>query len=156
MIEMATDEIYLQVDKGSGSITYMTRDKKLLLAERTKESRQILPSPTGPARSWLYLNWQKNEELYSFSAIENTNLKLNGTARYISHGADPKELPFLLSDKGYGIVVASGGNTICCDIPTYGSYLYTEYPDQMDYYFITGKSSHTILSAYAYLCGKSW
>lgn len=156
LIELTTDELCLHIDKATGAISYMTRDKKLLLAERSKECRQLLPSPAGPTRGWLHLNWQKNENLYSFSAIENTNFKLNKTARYISHGSDPLELPFLLSDKGYGIVVASGGSTTCCDIPAYGSYLYTECPDQMDYYFIAGKSSNTILSAYAYLCGKSW
>ena len=156
LVELTTDELCLQVDKTTGAVTYMTRDKKLLLAERSKESRQMYPSSIGPARSWLYLNWQKNENLYGISAIENTNLSLKGTARYISHGADPQEFPFLLSDKGYGILMASDGLTMCCDIPAYGSYLYTECPDQMDYYFIAGRKSNTILSAYGYLCGKSW
>ena len=81
-------------------------------------------------------------------------MNLRGTARYISHSGADTELPFLLSDKGYGILVASDGPTLCCDISTYGSYLYTEGVSQMDYYFIVGKKTSTILSAYAYLCGK--
>ena len=43
---------------------------------------------------------------------------------------------------------------ICCDLPTYGTYLCAEQEVQMDYYFIAGKRPVTILNAYAYLCGK--
>ena len=63
-------------------------------------------------------------------------------------------LPFLLSDKGYGILLASDGPAFSCDIPTYGSYLYTEGAGQMDYYFIAGKQANTILAAFDYLCGN--
>ena len=156
IVEMTTDELCLQIDKVTGAITYMTRDKTVLLKERSKECRQMQPSPIGPGRGWLYLDWQKNENLYAISTINNKNINIKGSARYISHGASPRELPFFLSDKGYGILTASQGPTMCCNIPTYGSYLYTESFDQMDYYFIAGKRSQTILSAYAYLCGRNW
>ena len=33
------------------------------------------------------------------------------------------ELPLLLSDNGYGILVATNKPVICCDISVYGSYL---------------------------------
>ena len=36
-----------QVDKATGAIRYLTRDKNLLLSERSKESRQI-ESGSGP------------------------------------------------------------------------------------------------------------
>ena len=155
-VELTTDELCLQVDKSTGSISYMTRDKKLLLAENSKECRLMQPSPSGDLRSWLSLDWQKSENLYGISAAERDPLKLKGTARYISHCTHSDELPFLLSDKGYGILLASDGPTMCCALPAYGSYIYSEYPEQMDYYFIAGKKSETILSAYGFLCGKSW
>ncbi len=63
-------------------------------------------------------------------------------------------LPFLLSEKGYGIVLAADSPVICCDLPAYGTYLYAQSELQMDYYFIAGKRPNTILNAYAYLCGK--
>jgi len=155
-VELTTDELCLQVDKSTGSISYMTRDKKLLLAESSRECRLMQPSPSGDLRSWLSLDWQKSENLYGISAAERDPLKLKGTARYISHCTHSDELPFLLSDKGYGILLASDGPTMCCALPAYGSYIYSEYPEQMDYYFIAGKKSETILSAYGFLCGKSW
>ncbi len=154
LVQLTTDEICLQVDKTTGALTYMNRDKKILLTERSRECRQMQPSGNS-AKHWLHLNWQKNENLYGIGAAAGKQLKLKGTALYISHGVDSDEMPFLLSDKGYGILIASDGPAMCCDIPAYGSYLYAEHPVQMDYYFIAGKSSANILSAYAYLCGMN-
>ena len=153
-VDLVTDELILQVDKATGSIRYLTRDKKLLLAERGKESRQIETGLDGRNKSWLFLDWQKNENLFGMGAQGESGIHLRGTARYISHGNHTGELPFLLSDNGYGILIAADGPTMCCNIPTYGSYLYTENEVQMDYYFIAGKRQNTIMNGYAYLCGK--
>lgn len=152
-VELTTDELCLRVDKATGSIRYMTRDKKLLLSERSKESRQI-ETGAGPAdRTWLYLDWPKEEMVYGMGSGENSGLKLRGCARYVSH-CGTGELPLLLSDKGYGLLLATENPAFSCDIPVYGTYLYTEKETQMDYYFIGGKKTVTILNAYAYLCGK--
>ena len=153
-VDLVTDELFLQVDKTTGSIRYMNRDKKLLLAERSKECRLIEATPTGALRSWLYLDWQKGENLYGLDAEGKLSSNLRGAARYISCGHHAAGLPFLLSDKGYGIVTASDAPTYLCDISTYGSYLHTDNTAQMDHYFIAGKRADTILCAYAYLSGK--
>ncbi|MDE5930954.1 MAG: glycoside hydrolase, partial [Lachnospiraceae bacterium] len=104
-------------------------------------------------RTWLFLDFQKNENLYGMGTPAQSGIKLRGSARYISPEAGTDELPFLLSDRGYGLLLASDGPVICCDISTYGSYLYTE-QEAIDYYFITGKRQNTILNAYAYLLGR--
>ena len=154
VVELFTDELYLQVDKVTGAIRYLTRDKKLLLQEHTRECRQQESTPGKPTRNRLYLDFQKGENIYGLGVNSQAGINLRGTARYISHGESATELPLLLSDKGYGILVASDGPVLCCDIPTYGSFLYTERNFQMDYYFIAGQKPNTILSAYAYLTGK--
>ncbi|MDE6319378.1 MAG: DUF4968 domain-containing protein, partial [Lachnospiraceae bacterium] len=153
-VDLVTDELILQVDKATGSIRYLTRDKKLLLAERGKESRQIETGLDGRNQSWLFLDWQKNENLFGMGVQGERGINLRGTATYISHGNHTSELPFLLSDHGYGILIAADGPTMCCNISTYGSYLYTENEMQMDFYFIAGEKQNDIMSAYAYLCGK--
>ena len=157
-VDLMTDELFVQADKGTGAIRYMTRDKKLLLAERNRECRHIENGTGKGAGTWLYLDWQKKENLYGMGAGDTAGLHLRGSARYISHagtcGTDSGELPFILSDQGYGIVVAADSPVMCCDIPAYGSYLHAENEEQLDFYFITGKRQNTILNAYAYLCGK--
>ena len=152
-MELTTDELCLQIDKITGAIRYMTHDKKLLLSERNKECRQIETGLNGQNKTWLFLDFQKNENLYGMGTPAQNGIKLRGSARYISPGSATGELPFLISDKGYGILLASDGPAICCDISTYGSYLYTE-ENAIDYYFIAGKRQNTILNAYAYLLGR--
>ena len=151
-VDLMTDELLLQVDKANGAISFMTRDKKLLLAERNKECRQM-ETAAGQNRSWLFFDWPKKENLLAMGMPGEAGLKLNGSARYISH-ADACELPFVLSDKGYGILMAVSGPAMCCNIPAYGSYLCAEGESQIDYYFIAGKRQSTILQAYGYLSGK--
>ncbi|MGN1180008.1 MAG: ATP-binding domain-containing protein [Suilimivivens sp.] len=152
-VELLTDELCVQADKMTGAIRYLTRDKKLLLSEREKESRQIESNINGKDKSWLFVEWQKGENVYAMGNGEKTGINLRGSARYISHESRAQELPFLLSDKGYGILFDSDQPAFCCDIPAYGTYLCME-ESRIDYYFIAGKRQNTILNGYAYLCGK--
>lgn len=153
-VDLMTDELFLQADKSTGAIRYMTRDKKLLLTERSRECRQLEAAADGKMRTWLYLDWQKSENIYAMGAADINGINIRKSARYISHGNDVGELPFLISDRGYGIVVAAESPVISCDIPTYGAYIHAECEEQIDFYFITGKRRATIINAYAYLCGK--
>ncbi len=152
-VELLTDDLCLQVDKRNGTICYRMRDKKLLLSERGMECRQIECGNNKDVKAWLYLEWQKKENIYGFGIKEKGGLNLRGTARYISHKEEGGELPFILSDMGYGILLAAD-TAICCDVPAYGSYLYMENKAYMDFYFIAGNSQKKILDAYARLCGK--
>ncbi len=173
-VDLMTDELLVQTDKTTGAIRFMTRDKKLLFAERSKECRQLEAALNGRMKVWLYPEWQKQETVYAMGAGETKGMNIRKTARYISHrgqtaadlpcgtasdqdardSASSASLPFLLSENGYGIVLAADSPVICCDLPTYGTYLYAENELQMDYYFIAGKRPNTILNACAYLCGK--
>ena len=152
-VELLTDELCVQVDKLTGRIRYLTRDKKLLLSQREKESFQIESGVNGKSKAWLFMEWQKGENVYAMGEGDKAGINLRGSARYISHDSKAQELPILLSDKGYGILPASIYPAYCCDIPAYGTYLCTE-ENLIDYYFIAGKRQNTILNGYAYLCGK--
>lgn len=150
MVELTTDELALQIDKATGAIRYMTRDRKLLLAERGKECRQLERLSTGGMKIWNFLKLSKEEHLYGFGPKEQAGIGLKGTARYLSY---EKGLPFLLSDNGYGILIAADSPVFFCDIPAYGSYLHIENAGQLDFYFIAGKKQDTLLKARAYLTG---
>lgn len=153
-VELLTDELCLRVNKETGAVQYLTRDKKILLSERERESRQIETGTNGSSRIWLFTKWQKGENVYGMSVGGKNGINLRGSARYISHESSAGELPFLLSDKGYGILIAANSPVFCCDVPAYGTYICMESEAQLDYYFIAGKRQNTILNACAYLCGK--
>lgn len=146
LIELTTGEVTVQVEKAVGAVRYLDARGTSLLSERRQEGRQCDTSG-----SWLFLELQKGEQLFARGPAGEGGLKLRGSARYISTG---EELPFLLSDKGYGILPATSGTVISCDVPAYGSYLYMEGQEQQDYYFIAGKQQQNILRAYEFLCGN--
>ncbi len=163
-LELTTDELSLQADKSTGAIRYLYLDedsgqKQLLLQERKRECRQLetasrsenSPKACG-MQSWLFLDYGKEEHLYAFSP-ESAGIPLKGSARYISRN-EGEGLPMLISDRGYGILMAASSPVFCCDIPAYGSYLHAENEKQLDFYFIAGRKKDTLLNAYAYLCGK--
>lgn len=161
-VELTTDELLLRVDKTTGAIRYMRADgkpnQKPLLAEQGKECRQI-EDACGRQTVRLYLDWAKDEHLYGFGPEEEGWSSLRGNARYISHGGSGAGkgtggLPFLLSDKGYALLVATSSPVFVCDLPAYGSFLCAEGEKQSDYYFIAGKRQETLLNAYTYLCGR--
>lgn len=155
LLEITTDDIYLKVDKGTGTICYMTKDKQPLLAERSKESRLLEKTSEGHSRVRLYLDWPKNENLYAIGPGTKTTLPLKGITRYISHKKSVDKLPLVLSDKGYALLVAADGPVFCCDIPTYGTHLCAENTELLDYYFIMGKDTKELVSTYDYLCGRN-
>lgn len=154
-VELTTGEIILQAEKATGAVRYLDAKGNLLLSERKTEGKQC-----DEKGSWLFLELQKGEQLFAGSmepggpmgsSDPQGVLKLRGSARYISTG---NGLPFLLSDKGYGILPATSGSVISCDIPAYGTYLYMDGQEQQDYYFIAGKQQQNILNAYRLLCGE--
>lgn len=145
---LMTDDLCLQADKAGGAIRYLTRDKKLLLAERSKECRQFAETAGGKTRAWMFFELQKKEAVFGIGRQNQKTLNLRDSARYISHGKGKTELPLIFSDKGYGIVPAAEGPVIFCDIPTYGTYFSLENEECINYYFIAGKHKDGILNAY--------
>ena len=149
-VEYAGPELCLQADRGTGAVRYLTGGRSLLLAERGRDCRLIEDSGA-LVRSWLYLDREKGEKLYAPSVHGEKGISLNGSARYISHGG--AEFPLLLSEKGYGLLIATKKPVISCAIPMYGDCLCVEGEPVLDFYFIAGKEQRTIMNAYAWLCG---
>ena len=146
-VELQTDEVGIILDKANGFLTYKNPYREVVLTERTLESRMIETTPTGLTQIRQFFNLQKNENFYCIGDEGTDNLKLKGNACFISHKKD-KKLPFLLSDKGYGILLATDHRAFYCDVAAYGSYLYTEQEQQLDFYFITGENQKQIMSRY--------
>ena len=152
MVELMTPELCIQADKATGALRYLTKEKTLLMAEASKEPRLIESSVSG-CQSRLFPEWDKKEKLYAAGGAGKPGIALEKTARYISHGG-AEELPFLISEKGYGLLFATERPVIACTIPVYGQQLCLEDKDELDFYFIAGKRPDTLLNACAYLCGR--
>ncbi len=165
-----TEKLALEVDKRTGSIRYLERNGRLLLAEREEDSRELeefdsyktvidentkieeVETADGVKRvikeasmvfdkklyhTRLHLKWQESERLYGLGQAEEGLLNLRGSVQYL-HQANLKiAIPFLVSSNGYEILLSTGSTAIFQDTQ-YGSYLYTEADEEMDYYFLQG------------------
>ena len=120
-------------------------------------------------RTWLHLDFYDTECLYGLGQAEEGMLNLRATTQYIHQANMKSAVPFLLSSRGYGILLATGSPVIFNDTE-FGSYLYTEADIQMDYYFIggdfrdngadsfdpkSGSSFDKIIKGYRLLTGKA-
>lgn len=154
LLELVTEDIYLQVEKTTGAIRYMTRDKKLLLSENNKESRLLETTMQGQFLARQYFDWEKSEKLYGLGIGRKAERLQKSTARYISHKSKINKLPMLMSEKGYGLVMASDEPVFCSSISSYGTQLCVENTQVLDYYFLKGNDMEGVIDAYEDLCGR--
>ena len=154
LLALVTEEICLQVEKTTGTIYYMDKNRQPLLSESNKESRLLEQNLKGQFLARQYFEWAKNEKLFALGIGKNAERLQKSTARYISHKRKINKLPMLLSEKGYGVVMASDEPVFCCTIPACGSQLCVENTQVLDYYFINGKDMEETIAIYEVLCGR--
>lgn len=143
LIEIATETLTVQVKKADGALRFLTADKTLLLSENAKEPRIVNGDQT-----WTFFDWEKNDRIKAKGILATDLLDLSRRARYISFGGKNLRMPLVLSQKGCGIASASAGTVLCCNIATFGQYLYAQGSAQMDYYFIYGGSIGKTIGLY--------
>lgn len=141
-----TKNVIVSIEKGAGAISFYDKNQKLLLAERSREPRQIERGKQ--CRNWNYFEWQRSERITAKGILKEERLSLKNTAKYICYGEKSKKYPCILSNQGYGIVIPADSTVMCCNIPMYGPYLYTEEMEVIDYFFLHGKNEEEILNRY--------
>lgn len=146
LVEIATGKITVRIDKKTGALAFFDKKGKILLAEKAALPRQ-LESGVMP-QTWTYFDWQKSEKLSAKGILADDLERMNNKARYISFGGKKLRMPLLVSDCGYGIGVAAEKTVLCCAIPKYGPYLYTDGAKQIDYYFLYGGNYEATLELY--------
>ena len=102
----------------------------------------------------LHLTFQEKECLYGLGQDEEGVLDLRGTVQYLHQANRKIAVPFLVSNRNYGLLFATGSPAVFQDTQ-YGSYFYTEADPEMDYYFIAGENLDQVIGGYRYLTGKA-
>ncbi|WP_235549536.1 TIM-barrel domain-containing protein [Paenibacillus sp. Soil766] len=102
----------------------------------------------------LEFEWMEDEALYGLGSHEEGVMNLRGTYQYLYQQNMKAVVPVLVSTRGYGIVVDSYSMMTFRD-DTFGSYLWTEVDDEMDYYFIHGPEMDSIVHGVRQLTGKA-
>lgn len=145
-VQIWTEAIVMQIEKSSGAISFFDMEKRLLLAERKMEPRQI--ERNGKRRVWNFFAWERNEKVAAKGFLKGERLPLKHTAKYISYGTKSKKFPCVMSDKGYGLLPVTDNTVLCCNIPMYGSYLCMEETKVSDYFFFIGQNETELIKIY--------
>ena len=100
----------------------------------------------------ISFEWQADEALYGLGSHEDGIMNLRGTHQYVYQQNMKACVPMLVSSKMYGILIDNYSFMTFHD-DMYGSYVWMEYADQIDYYFIYGEDLRGITKAYQLLTG---
>lgn len=146
LAEITTGSLSIRVDRKTGAVQFLDPQGKQLLTEKADLPRQT--ETDGVPQHWVYFDWAKSEPLFVKGILADDLERVNQKARYISFGGKKMRLPLLVSGYGYGIAPAAEQTAMCCTIPMYGTYLYTEGSKQIDYYFLYGGSLKAVLELY--------
>jgi alpha-D-xyloside xylohydrolase len=102
----------------------------------------------------LEFEWTDGEALYGLGSHEEGMLNLRGQHQYLYQQNMKAVVPILLSTRGYGIVLDNYSFMTFHD-DAFGSYLWTDVTDEMDFYFIFGPEFDQIVNGIRRLAGKA-
>ena len=100
----------------------------------------------------LEFEWMPGEALYGLGSHEEGMMNLRGQHQYLYQQNMKAVVPVLLSTRGYGILLDSYSLMTFHD-DAFGSYLWTDVDDELDYYFIYGPEFDQIVRGIRQLTG---
>ena len=101
----------------------------------------------------LGFEWADDEALYGLGSHEEGMLNLRGQHQYLYQQNMKAVVPMLVSTRGYGVLSDSYSLMTFHD-DAFGSYLWTDVADELDYYFIHGPELDQIVREVRHLTGK--
>ncbi len=101
----------------------------------------------------LEFEWADDEALYGLGSHEEYMMNLRGQHQYLYQQNLKAVVPVLVSTRGYGILLDSYSLMTFHD-DAFGSYLWSDVDDELDYYFIYGPEFDQIVQEVRYLTGK--
>ncbi len=102
----------------------------------------------------LEFEWMSGEALYGLGTHEEGMMNLRGQHQYLYQQNMKVAVPVLLSTRGYGILLDSYSLMIFHD-DAFGSYLWTDVDDELEYYFIYGPEFDQVVQGIRQLTGKA-
>ena len=142
LVEIATEKVTVRIAKNNGAVCFYNEKKQLLLTEKAEE-----PRFQEGGCNWTFFEWEKSEHLKAKGLLATDFMDVTAKAKYISHGGKKLRMPLVISEKGYGLAVASKGTVLFCGIRTFEPYIMAE-GSQSDYYFISEKNREKLVEIY--------
>lgn len=162
-VRLVMDEITVEVDRVSGALVFKDSSGEVLLAEPTRDSREVKPVQVSGEDAYEIrqsFNFAAGEALYGLGQFEDGHLNSRGQDILLVQTNTIAVNPFLVSTRGYGILWDNYSKTVfndeqgATDRPSTG-YLWSEMADGIDYYFIVGPELDKVVAGYRELTGRA-
>ena len=105
-------------------------------------------------RAKLSFRFQPGEKIHGLGQGEEGIYNYRGHTQYLYQHNMRIPVPFLISDRGYGIL-ADCGSLMTFNDDERGSYLFCDTVEQLDYYFIAGDSADALIDGFRTLTGRA-
>ncbi len=130
--------------------------EKIKTADGEKEViREAVRESTGTLyHCRTYFDWQEDEALYGLGQHEEGFMDLRGKTIYMHQANRKIAIPMMVSSLGYGLFFNNYSPMIFSD-NEYGSYIYCEAADGIDYFIINGGNADGVIRGYRSLTGKA-
>ena len=115
----------------------MTEDEKAVDGVRIRAGNVRKVVDRQAYHTKLAFEWADGEALYGLGSHEEGMLNLRGQHQYLYQENMKAVVPVLVSTRGYGILLDSASLMTFHD-DAFGSYLWTDVADELDYYFVYG------------------
>jgi alpha-D-xyloside xylohydrolase len=132
----------------------MTEDEKAIDGVRIRAGNVRKVVDRQAYRTKLAFEWADGEALYGLGSHEEGMLNLRGQHQYLYQENMKAVVPVLVSTRGYGILLDSASLMTFHD-DAFGSYLWTDVADELDYYFVYGPELDRIVHELRCLTGKA-
>jgi alpha-D-xyloside xylohydrolase len=119
---------------------------------RALSPSKIIKKPAYHAK--LEFEWAEGEGLYGLGSHEDGMFNLRGQCQYLYQQNMKIFIPVLISTQGYGLVFDQYSSMTFHD-DAFGSYLWMDLVDELDYYFIYGPEFDQIIATIRTLTGTS-
>ena len=132
----------------------MTEDEKVVDGVRIHAGNVRKVVDRQAYHTKLAFEWADGEALYGLGSHEEGMLNLRGQHQYLYQENMKAVVPVLVSTCGYGVLLDSASLMTFHD-DAFGSYLWTDVADELDYYFVYGPELDQIVHELRGLTGKA-
>lgn len=153
---ISTSKITVRLSKKDGTLEYQNAAGQTILKE---QGPPVLSPAEIPYESGLFSIEQRfclqpEEGLYGLGQHQEGYMNYRGRTVTLVQSNTEAAIPFLVSTAGYGILWDNYSKTIFTDKPD-GMSLWSKAGEQVDYYFIAGRTIDEVIAGYRHLSGPA-
>lgn len=154
-ISILGKKLQLTVSLQSGAIEFCDANGQMILREKAKEPHTLVQTEVMGERTYQATQRFElcpEEAIYGLGQHQTGNMNYRGKEVILVQTNTAAVNPFLISTNGYGILWDNYSKTIVHDDET-GLAIWSEVADQIDYYFIAGRTMDEVIAGYRWLTG---